>query len=301
MDRRSVRAAVLGSPIGHSLSPVLHTAAYAALGLTWWRYEAIECKEDGLPALLDRCGPDWAGLSLTMPLKRAVLPLLDRLDPLVTEVGAANTVLLAAEQRLGYNTDVPGMVRALREHGVGTSASTRAGEVSPRAVGDVGPAVILGGGATACAAVAAMRDLGERSVAVAVREPARAAGLMAAAERLGVAVQLRTFETASLGGARLIISTVPAAAAEDIARALAGLRPRPEVVFDVSYHPWPSALGRAAQQAGAVVVDGFELLLQQAASQVELMTGRPAPVAEMRAAGRTELSRRAQMAGRTQH
>jgi shikimate dehydrogenase len=297
VDRRSVRAAVLGSPVGHSLSPVLHTAAYAALGLTWWRYEAMECDEAGLPALLDRCGPDWVGLSLTMPLKRAVLPLLDRLDPLVTEVGAANTVLLAAEQRLGYNTDVPGMVRALREYGVGATAGIRSGDTSPGAAGDVGPAVILGGGATACAALAAMRDLGERSVAVAVREPARAAGLLAAAERLGVAVQLRPFESASLGGARLIMSTVPAAAADDIARSLAGLRPAPQVLFDVSYHPWPSALGRAAQEVGAVVVDGFELLLQQAALQVELMTGRPAPVAEMRAAGRTELGRRAQMTG----
>ena len=285
MERRSIRAAVLGSPIGHSLSPALHSAAYAALGLTWWRYEAIECDESRLSPLLDSFGPDWAGLSLTMPLKRAVLPLLDRLDPLVTEVGAANTVLLAAEQRLGYNTDVAGMVRALGAYGVGTA-------------GHVGPVLILGGGATACAAVAAMRDLGERSVAVAVREPVRAAALISAAERLGVTVQLRPFDSASLPGARLIISTVPAAAADDIARALAGLRPRPRVVFDVSYYPWPSALGRAAQHAGAVVVDGFELLLQQAALQVELMTGRPAPVAEMRAAGRTELGRRAQMAPR---
>ena len=283
MERRSIRAAVLGSPIGHSLSPALHSAAYAALGLTWWRYEAIECDESRLSPLLDSFGPDWAGLSLTMPLKRAVLPLLDRLDPLVTEVGAANTVLLAAEQRLGYNTDVAGMVRALGAYGVGTA-------------GHVGPVLILGGGATACAAVAAMRDLGERSVAVAVREPVRAAALISAAERLGVTVQLRPFDSASLPGARLIISTVPAAAADDFAPALAGLRPRPGVVFDVSYYPWPSALGRAAQHAGAVVVDGFELLLQQAALQVELMTGRPAAVAEMRAAGRTELGRRAQMA-----
>jgi shikimate dehydrogenase len=283
VERRSIRAAVLGSPIGHSLSPALHSAAYAALGLTWWRYEAIECDESRLSPLLDSFGPDWAGLSLTMPLKRAVLPLLDRLDPLVTEVGAANTVLLAAEQRLGYNTDVAGMVRALGAHGVGTA-------------GHVGPVLILGAGATACAAVAAMRDLGERSVAVAVREPVRAAALISAAERLGVTVQLRPFDSASLPGARLIISTVPAAAADGFARALAGLRPRPGVVFDVSYYPWPSALGRAAQHAGAVVVDGFELLLQQAALQVELMTGRPAPVAEMRSAGRTELGRRAQMA-----
>ena len=295
-----MRSAVLGSPISHSLSPVLHSAAYGALGLTWWRYEAIECDEAGLPALLDRCGPDWAGLSLTMPLKRTVLPLLDRIDPPVAEVGAANTVLFAAAQRLGYNTDVPGMVRALGEHGVGAVqavAGTASGDATPGPSGQVGPALILGGGATACAALAALRDLGERSVAVAVREPARAAGLIATAERLEVAVQLRPFGTASLPGARLIISTVPAGAADRIAGALAGVRPYPEVVFDVSYHPWPSALGRAAQQAGALVVDGFELLLHQAALQVELMTGRPAPIAEMRAAGRAELGRRAQIAG----
>ena len=279
-DRRSVRAAVLGSPVSHSLSPVLHTAAYEALGLTWWRYEAIECDEAGLPALLDRCGPDWAGLSLTMPLKRSVLPLLDRIDPLVADVGAANTVLFAAEQRQGYNTDVPGMVRALAEHGVGVGHPA-------------GPALILGGGATACAAVAALRDLGERSVAVAVREPGRAAGLLAAAGRLGVAVTLRPFEPAVLAGAALIISAVPAGAADLVAGALTGLRPAPGVVFDVSYHPWPSALGSAAEHAGAVVVDGFELLLQQAALQVELMTGRPAPLAEMRAAGRAALTGRA--------
>jgi shikimate dehydrogenase len=293
-----MRAAVLGSPIGHSLSPVLHSAAYAALGLTWWRYEAIECDEAGLAPLLDRCGPDWVGLSLTMPLKRTVLPLLDRIDPLVAEVGAANTVLFAAEQRQGYNTDVPGMVRALAGHGVvaDAAAGTRSGVASRAATAQVGPAIVLGGGATACAAIAALRDLGERDVAVAVREPARAAGLIAAAERLGVAVQLRPFETASLAGAHLVISTVPAGAADRIASAIAGLRPRPEIVFDVSYHPWPSALGQAAEQSGAVVVDGFELLLQQAALQVELMTGRPAPLAEMRAAGRAELGRRAQTA-----
>ena len=270
---------MLGSPISHSLSPVLHTAAYTALGLTWWRYEAIECEESGLPALLDRCGPDWAGLSLTMPLKRTVLPLLDRIDPLVTDVGAANTVLFAAAQRLGYNTDVPGIVRALAEHDVGGARPA-------------GPALILGAGATACAAVAALRDLGERSVTVAVREPARAADLLGAAERLGVAVTLRRFEPAALAGARLIASTVPATAADVFAGALALQRPGPGVVFDVSYHPWPSALGEAGQRAGAVVVDGFDLLVWQAALQVELMTGRQAPLAEMRAAGRAALAAR---------
>jgi len=281
-----VRVAVLGSPVRHSLSPMLHTAAYAALGLTWWRYEAIESDEAGLPALLDRCGPDWAGLSLTTPLKRAVLPLLDRIEPLATEVGGANTVVFAAAQRLGYNTDVPGMVRALAEHGIGAA---RAAVPSRPA----GPALILGGGATACAALAALRDLGERSVTAAVRDPARAGDLVSAAGRLGMTVTLRPFEPACLAGARLVVSTVPAGAADLFAQIFGGLVPVPAAVFDVVYHPWPTPLAAAAAAAGATVVGGFELLLHQAALQVELMTGRPAPVDEMRRAGRAELSRRA--------
>ena len=273
---------MLGSPVGHSLSPVLHMAAYAALGLTWWRYDAIECDEAALPGLLDRCGPDWAGLSLTMPLKRAVLPLLDRAEPLAAEVGGANTVLFAAAQRLGYNTDVPGMVRALRERGIGAGQDAQ-----------IGPALILGGGATACAALAALRDLGEREVAAAVREPGRAGGLLAAADRMNMTVTLRPFEAGSLTGARLIFSTVPAGAADRLASALPGLPAPPHAVFDVVYHPWPTPLARAATAAGAVLAGGFDLLLHQAALQVELMTGRPAPVERMRQAGLAELRRRA--------
>ena len=110
-----MKAAVLGSPIAHSLSPVLHRAGYQALGLDGWSYQAIECDEARLPALISGCGPDWAGLSLTMPLKRAVLPLLDEAEPLVAEVGAANTVIFDAGRRSGHNTDVPGMIAALAE------------------------------------------------------------------------------------------------------------------------------------------------------------------------------------------
>lgn len=300
---------MLGRPAGHSLSPVLHTAAYATLGLTWWRYEAIECDEAGLPALLDSCGPDWAGLSLTMPLKRAVLPLLDRPEPLVTEVGGANTVIFAAAQRLGYNTDVPGMVRALAEHGIGpaAAASGRLAVPEPRPSAQpgaclaapgttepgVGPVLILGGGATACAALAALRDLGERSAAMAVRDPARAGGLRSAASRLGLTITLQPFEPTGIGGVRLIISTVPAGAADVFAQIFPTPVNDPPAVFDVVYHPWPTRLAAAAKQAGAVVVGGFELLLHQAAEQVELMTGRPAPLEAMRQAGLAELARRA--------
>ncbi len=272
---------MLGSPVSHSLSPVLHTAAYTALGLTWWRYEAIECDEAGLSGLLDRCGPDWAGLSLTMPLKRTVLPLLDRVEPLATQVGCANTVVFAAAQRLGYNTDVAGMVGALAEQGIG-------GGRRP-----AGPALIIGGGATACAALAALRDLGERSVTAAVRNAGRAEGLRTAAARLGITLALVAFSPAALHGVRLVISTVPAGAADTFAEIFPTLASPPEAALDVVYHPWPTALAVAAQQAGAVLVSGFELLLHQAARQVELMTGRPAPLTAMRQAGLAELAARA--------
>jgi shikimate dehydrogenase len=285
-DSRSVRAAVLGSPISHSLSPALHRAAYAALGLTWWRYEAIECDEAGLPAFLDRCGPDWAGLSLTMPLKRAALPLLDRIDPLATAVGCANTVVFAAAQRLGYNTDVAGILGALAEHGIGGRGQ------------EPGPALIIGAGGTACAALAAMRELGEGSATVAVRSAERAGHLRNAADRLGIAVSLVPFEPAALAGARLVISTVPARAADIFAENLPTLSAPPSAVLDAVYHPWPSALASAAQQAGLVVVSGFDLLLHQAARQVELMCDRPAPLEAMRAAGLGELAGRTPSADR---
>jgi shikimate dehydrogenase len=280
-----MRAAVLGSPIAHSLSPVLHTAAYQALGLTGWSYQVIECNEAGLPELLGGCGRDWAGLSLTMPLKRAVLPLLDQVDALAAEVGAANTVTFAGGARQGHNTDVPGMIAALA--GAGVAA---AGSVADSAAG---PALILGGGATACSALASLRGLGATGATVAIRDPARAADLLAAADRLGMRVRLATFGEHEDCGWRLLISTVPAGAADEYAERLLRATPAPLAVLDVVYHPWPTPLAAAAGKAGAVAVSGFELLLHQAGPQVELMTGRPAPLAAMRTAGLAELARRA--------
>jgi shikimate dehydrogenase len=276
------RAAVLGSPIAHSLSPVLHRAAYAALGLDDWTYTAIECDEAGLPALLASRDRQWAGLSLTMPLKRAVLPLLDRTEPLAVEVGGANTVVFADGQRHGYNTDVPGMVAALAEAGVTAPSG----------------ATILGAGATACAALAALRAAGLPAAVVQVRDPARAGDLLAAARRLGLAVELRPFGSQVRDG-DLLISTVPAGAADFYAERAIDPRARPSAVLDVVYDPWPTPLASAAAQAGIVVVSGFDLLLHQAARQVELMTGHePAPLEPMRAAGHSELARRAALPAR---
>lgn len=275
-----MKAAVLGSPIAHSLSPVLHRAGYAALGMDGWTYTAIECAEAGLPALIASCGEDWAGLSLTMPLKRAVLPLLDQVEPLAAEVGGANTVVFSAGQRHGYNTDVPGMVAAL----------TAAGLTSPRS------ATILGAGATACSALAALWQAGLHEVTVAVRDKARAGGLLAVAGRLGMRVEFRPLGEPgpSPSGVDLLVSTVPAGAADHYAERIHRGTDVPGAVFDVVYAPWPTPLAQAAGVAGAVVISGFELLLHQAARQLELMTGqRPAPLEAMRAAGLAELDRRA--------
>jgi shikimate dehydrogenase len=257
-----VRAAVLGRPVGHSLSPVLHTAAYAALGLTDWSYTAVDCGEQELPGLVDGLGPEWAGLSLTMPLKRAALAVADAVDPLAAAVGAANTLVLGRDGRRAYTTDVAGIADALRE----------AGLPAPRS------AVVLGAGGTAQATLAALRMIGLDAAVVLVREPARAGELRATADRLGVALDLRGGLPGPVPEADLVVSTLPAGAAD-------GLEPPAgAVVLDVVYAPWPTRFAATAAAAGGTVVSGLAMLLHQAAAQVELMTGRPAPLPAMRAA-----------------
>jgi len=275
-----MRAAVLGSPIAHSLSPVLHRAAYADLGLDDWAYEAVECDEAALADFVTSRGPQWAGLSLTMPLKRTVLPLLDHVDSVAAITGGANTVVFRPDGRYGYNTDVRGIIDAL------TEAGATPGGAAPGAV------TIVGGGATACSALAAFAELGTPSADVVVRDPSRAAGLLTAAERLNLRVRLLPFSELTADRTDLLISTVPAGAADGYAERIRATGRAPAVVLDVVYAPWPTRLAMAAGAAGAVVVSGFAMLLHQAAGQVELMTGKPAPLEAMRAAGETELARR---------
>jgi shikimate dehydrogenase len=259
---------VLGSPIQHSLSPTLHCAAYAALGLTGWCYEAVNCDEAALPAFVEQLGPEWAGLSLTMPLKRVALTVADEVSPLASAVGAANTLLLAGSRHLrrAENTDVVGILAALREAGVNR---VRAG-------------VILGAGGTAQAALAALRELGDNAPRVVVRNPARTVELLATADRLGVQPKiLGGLPEVDLPDTDVVVSTLPPGAGET-------LRGRPwisrPVVLDVVYTPWPTPLAASARETGCQIVSGLAVLLHQAAAQVELMTGRCAPVAQMRAA-----------------
>ncbi|WP_037860014.1 shikimate dehydrogenase [Streptomyces sp. NRRL S-340] len=270
------RAAVLGSPIAHSLSPVLHRAAYAELGLTHWSYDRFEVDEAALPGFLDGLGPEWAGLSLTMPLKRAVIPLLDEVSETAAAVEAVNTVVVTEDgRRTGDNTDIPGMVAALREHGIE----------------QVDSAAVLGAGATASSALAALARVCTGEVVAYVRSDARAAEMRGWGERLGVEVRTAPWSRAEQAlTAPLVIATTPAGTTD----ALAGAVPeRPTALFDVLYDPWPTTLAARWSLAGGAVVSGLDLLVHQAVLQVERMTGRaPAPLDVMRRAGEKALADR---------
>ncbi len=275
------RAAVLGRPVGHSLSPLLHRAAYAALGLDGWSYGAREVDEDGLPAVVRALDASWAGLSLTMPLKQAVLPLLDEVDDTVRVTGACNTVVVdrappaAGPGQVvlrGANTDVEGIVRAVREVSGRTSLPV---------------AHVLGGGATAASAVLALLRLGCPAPVVHVRDPARAGAVLTAAERCGSAVELQPWpatagQAAPLAGADLVVSTTPAGTTGPLAALLPGTVAG--ALLDVAYEPWPSPVAARWAGAGGAVAPGSLMLLHQAGEQVRLMTGRPAPLSAMRVA-----------------
>jgi shikimate dehydrogenase len=273
------RCGVLGSPIAHSLSPALHTAAYRALGLDW-RYDAYDVDAAALPGFLADLGPQWRGLSLTMPLKRVVLPLLDEISEVALAAGAVNTVLLVKDgRRTGTNTDVTGMVEALRGRGIE----------------EVGSAAILGGGATAASVAVALARIGCRDLVVHARDANRTRETVEAAYRCGLSARIEPLHRAGTTDVDLVVSTIPAAAQEPLAAQVGGSA---SVVFDVVYDPWPTPLARAAATAGALVLGGFDLLLHQAALQVELMTGvHPAPVTAMRAAGEAALGGRARPPG----
>jgi len=269
------RAAVLGKPITHSLSPVLHTAGYAAAGLTGWEYTAVECSESELAGFVAGLGPEWAGLSLTMPLKEVALRVAALVSPLARALGAANTLVPGPQGWYADNTDAPGMVDALRAAGTPDGVSV----------------AVLGGGGTARAVLAAARELGAPGVTVYVRRPAAADELRPVAAALGVplAVAPWTLASRACGGDDLVVSTVPKGAADHLAEA--DWKPG-GVLFDVVYDPWPTPLAAAAARAGCRVVSGLDLLLTQGAHQFTMYTGVPAPLDAMRHALQAAAARR---------
>jgi shikimate dehydrogenase len=273
----SKRCGVLGDPVEHSLSPALHRAAYAELGLDW-RYEAVRVPAGGLAGFVDGLDADWRGLSLTKPLKREVVPLLTSQDQWTRLSGVANTLLLDDRGgRHGLNTDVPGAEAALAQ---ATDADLR-------------HAVVLGGGATAASVMLALAERGLEHATVVVRNPGRAAETVHAVSRHPRRPEVTV---ASLGalrsvGADVVVSTIPPAA--QTADVLAAVREVP-VVFDVVYDPWPTPLAAAAGRSGRTVLSGLDLLVAQAVNQVVAMTGRfDVPAGAMRRAAEEELAARA--------
>ncbi len=255
MPESRTRLAVLGSPIGHSRSPQLHRAAYAALGLDW-EYDRVEVDDAGLAGFLDGLGPEWRGLSLTMPLKRRVAELVPDVDDVARRTRQGNTILLESGRPVrAFNTDVHGIVAALDGAGVRTAAR----------------ATVLGGGATAESAVVALERLGAE-VTVAVRDVSRvvASGTFAGHQ----VVALGADADAALADADAAVSTIPPGAEFPVE--LARLRPH-QTLLDVAYAPWPTPLAARWDAAGGAVVHGLEMLLHQAVHQVRIFTsGDPA-------------------------
>jgi shikimate dehydrogenase len=269
------RCAVVGWPVAHSLSPELHRAAYAELGLDW-TYDRVEIDSAGLESFIDGLDPTWRGLSLTMPLKRTVVPLLDTSDDWVRLSGVANTLVLDEDGKHGFNTDIPGAVAAIRERLPS----------APRS------AVVLGGGATATSVLLALAELGCTTARVLVRDPARAEETAAVVGAHPRAPELSVDTIAGISEveADLLVSTIPGdAQTPEVLDAFAGI----PAVFEVIYDPWPTPLAKAVMEDGRHLVAGLDLLAHQAVGQVLRMTGHAVPVDLLRDAGIRELERRA--------
>lgn len=278
----TLQAGVLGSPIGHSLSPLLHRAGYEAAGLVDWQYTAHEVDEGGLTPFVDGLDVMWRGLSLTMPLKVAAFDVADEVSDLARRAGAINTLVRTDTGWAGENTDVHGIVAALRDGGVH----------EPRS------ATVIGAGATARSALLALRELGVREgVSIAARDETKAGALIDSMPdlglELGITIDLAGWWVEGWPPVDVVISTLPGGAANGTAaRALGGVRSEEmagTTLLDVVYADWPTPLACAATDRGATVISGLEMLVHQAARQFELFTGTPAPVAAMQTAGRAAL------------
>lgn len=278
-----MKAGVAGYPIDHSLSPTLHSAAYESLGVDI-DYGLYPTQAEDIAPLIQGLDKTWAGLSLTMPLKQVVIEHLDFVDGLAKMVGAVNTVCYQPTNDfvVGFNTDVYGIAQAIRE------------------VGDIEipSAVILGARATASSALASCVELGIKDhITLAARNHGGPGSAVAAASRMNLSpklVKINEKLVGALPGTGLLISSLPAGVADTLAHQideeapdLSGL-----TVLDVVYHPWPSALVRAAQNRGARIVPGWAMLLHQAVSQVRLFTNRTPDVDAMREALLSELGAR---------
>ncbi len=255
---------MLGKPIAHSKSPQLHLAAYRALGLGGWTYERIECGADELAGVVGGLGPEWVGVSVTMPGKFAALRFADQHTERAALVGSANTLARTPTGWRADNTDVDGVAGAL-------GAAT-------------GPALVCGSGGTAPAAVVGLALLGVTDITVVARDAAKAARLVDLGARAGVTTRFcgldRDELSVRVADAEVLVSTIPADAASHYTDTFAAI----PVLLDAVYDPWPTPLAAAVTAAGGRVISGLQMLLHQAFAQVEQFTGLPAPREAMAAA-----------------
>ncbi len=255
---------MLGSPIAHSRSPQLHLAAYRALGLDGWTYDRIECTADELPIVVEGFGPEWVGVSVTMPGKFAALRFADECTPRAELVGSANTLVRSQDGWRADNTDIDGVTGVL-------------GQAS-------GNAIVVGSGGTAPAVVVGLAGLGVQRITVAARNRDKAAPLVALAEGAGIEGRWCDLDGGDLAHAvaevDVVVNTIPADAAAPYAPTLAAT----PLLLDAIYDPWPTPLAAAVEAAGGRVISGLQMLLHQAFTQVEQFTGLPAPTDAMRAA-----------------
>ena len=270
----TLRAAVLGSPISHSLSPILHRAAYTALGLDI-DYTAIDTPTEMLAQRIEILDDNSLGYSLTMPLKRDVLALIEQQSQLVHQTGCANTVFRNGQQNWALeNTDVFGIVQTIKNAGLGPLQS----------------ASIIGSGATASSALSALAQMEVGEVTCYARSETAFPLLRSQSDLLGVNFQSVTLVNEMTIAGDIVISTVPSSAQKQII-GMIDTDQGNSTLLDIAYNPWPSDLAKywTAHQLGSVL-SGVEMLLWQACAQVELFTGAAAPVEAMRAALPTEFS-----------
>lgn len=278
-----MKAGLAGYPIEHSLSVAIHGAAYRDLGVDI-DYQLYPTTLDQLDDLLASLDESWAGLSITMPLKQAIIDKLDFVDGLAKTVGAVNTVCYqpTGGQLVGFNTDVYGIAQAVRE----------SGEISTPS------AIILGSRATASSSLAAIVELGiKEHITLAARNHGGPGSAVAAATRMDLSpslVKLTDNIVGALPGTGLLISTLPTGVADTLANQIDEALPDLSrlTVLDVNYHPWPSRLVAAAEARGARIVPGWSMLLHQAVSQVRLFSNKTPDVGVMREALLEELARR---------
>ena len=254
--------AVLGSPISHSKSPLIHAAAYRVLGEDW-DYSRFEVAKGGLKRFIESDGASFTGFSLTMPLKEDAFTFADVADAISESTKASNTLVRINDQWHAFNTDVFGITQAISQ------ASTAPIKVS----------LIIGSGATATSAMAAIAKLSPgSSVLLLARNNSTRLALINFGRSLGLHVSYARRLATATKKAQVTISTLPGGAMDVAAKRLSASRffKPAGVLLDVAYHPWPSQLADAWQGKDKKVVSGLEMLIWQAIAQIRIFkTGNP--------------------------